>query len=136
MTVFDVIPASHWAQIGQRLKQKLSDHAPTIYEVEITRKDRTRIPVEVSSRLIYENGVPVGVQGTVRDISKRHHAEQALRESEERFLAVATSASDAIITIDEDGVIHMVNPATEKIFGYPSEEMVGQNLGTHARTIS
>src|SRR5262249_37750423 len=55
-------------------------------------------------------------------------AEQTIRESEERFRAVATTASDAIITIDEDSVIQMVNPATEKIFGYTSSEMLGQNL--------
>jgi two-component system, cell cycle sensor histidine kinase and response regulator CckA len=128
MTVFEVVPASHFAQVGQSLKQKLADHAPTIYEVDVIRKDRTRVPVEVSSRLIYENGVPVGVQGTVRDISERRRAETAIRDSEERFRAVTVTASEAIITIDENSIIQLVNPATERIFGYKPEEMLGQNL--------
>ncbi len=128
MTVFEVIPAAEFAKVGKSLKQKLEDHAPTVYEVELLRKDRSRIPVEVSSRLIYENGMPVGVQGTARDITERRRAEQALRDSEELFRALAVSASDGIITIDEHSTIHFVNPAVERIFGYSPDEIVGKSL--------
>jgi PAS domain S-box-containing protein len=51
-----------------------------------------------------------------------------LRESEEHYRAVAEAATDAIITIDSDSTILIVNPATERIFGYSSEEMIGQPL--------
>ena len=40
----------------------------TIYELTIKAKDGTRIPFEVNTQLIYENGKPVGVQGIARDI--------------------------------------------------------------------
>jgi PAS domain S-box-containing protein len=52
----------------------------------------------------------------------------SLRESEEYYRAVAEAATDAIITIDSDSTILIVNPATERIFGYSSEEMIGQPL--------
>jgi len=52
----------------------------------------------------------------------------AFRESEEHYRAVAEAATDAIITIDSDSTILVVNPATERIFGYSSEEMIGQPL--------
>jgi PAS domain S-box-containing protein len=52
----------------------------------------------------------------------------SLRESEEYYRAVAEAATDAIITIDSDSIILIVNPATERIFGYSSEEMIGQPL--------
>ncbi|HEV8370231.1 MAG TPA: PAS domain S-box protein [Pyrinomonadaceae bacterium] len=128
MTVFDLVPASHFALVGDSLKQKLKDHAQTIYEVELIKKDRSRLPIEVSSHLIYENGIPVGVQGTARDISERRCALEAVKESEARFRTVAVTAADAIITIDEDSIIHLVNPAAERIFGYTSEEMLGKSL--------
>jgi PAS domain S-box-containing protein len=51
-----------------------------------------------------------------------------LRESEEHYRAVAEAATDAIITIDSDSTILIVNPATERIFGYSTEEMIGQPL--------
>ena len=50
------------------------------------------------------------------------------RESEEHYRAVADAATDAIITIDSDSTILIVNPAAERIFGYSSEEMIGQPL--------
>jgi hypothetical protein len=52
----------------------------------------------------------------------------ALLESEEHYRAVADAATDAIITIDSDSTTLIVNPATERIFGYSSEEMIGQPL--------
>ena len=52
----------------------------------------------------------------------------ALPVSEEHYRAVAEAATDAIITIDSDSTILIVNPATERIFGYSTEEMIGQPL--------
>jgi PAS domain S-box-containing protein len=57
-----------------------------------------------------------------------HRAKAAFRESEEHYRAVAEAATDAIITIDSDSTILVINPAAERIFGYSSEEMIGQPL--------
>jgi PAS domain S-box-containing protein len=63
-----------------------------------------------------------------RDVSERKQAEQALRDREERLRAILNTVADAIITIDQAGVIQSVNPATEQMFGYAASEMVGQNV--------
>jgi PAS domain S-box-containing protein len=65
---------------------------------------------------------------TIAQVVERKQAEGALRESEERFRTVAESASDAIITIDEESRILFVNRATEKIFGHAAPSLVGQSL--------
>lgn len=52
----------------------------------------------------------------------------ALRESEERYRIVAETASDAIITIDEESRILYANQSAEKIFGYTINELVGHEL--------
>jgi PAS domain S-box-containing protein len=52
----------------------------------------------------------------------------ASRENEERYRIVAETASDAIITIDEESRILYANQAAEKIFGHSVKEMTGQPL--------
>ncbi len=52
---------------------------------------------------------------------------RALKQ-DERYRALAESAPDAIVTIDEASIILSVNPATERIFGWASDELVGQSL--------
>lgn len=42
--------------------------------------------------------------------------------------AVIESATDAIITIDDQGIVQSVNPATERLFGYSADEVIGQNV--------
>lgn len=46
----------------------------------------------------------------------------------EKLEAILENAVDAIITIDEHGIIESANPATENLFGYATEEIVGQNI--------
>jgi len=68
-----------------KLRSKLNGEAKnTIYELTIKAKDGTRIPFEVNTQLIYENGKPVGVQGIARDIRARKQAEEKLLQAERR----------------------------------------------------
>lgn len=53
---------------------------------------------------------------------------EALRESEERYRVVAETASDAIITIDEESRILFANRTAQRIFGYATQEMLGQQI--------
>jgi PAS domain S-box-containing protein len=64
----------------------------------------------------------------IEDVTARRHAEQLRQESEDRLQIIVNTAVDAIITIDERGTIGSVNPAAERMFGYPAAEMVGQNV--------
>jgi len=65
---------------------KLDVPVETTYEAEVVCKNRERKPVEVSSRMIYREGEPVGVQGTVRDITDRKKARDALQIYSQRLI--------------------------------------------------
>lgn len=75
----DFIAPEHIGEVRERLCTKLATKGETTYEVEVITKDGQTVPVEVSSRSIYENDVLVGVQGTARDITERKRAQEALQ---------------------------------------------------------
>jgi PAS domain S-box-containing protein len=58
----------------------------------------------------------------------KHQAERRLRESEERYRKLVETAMDSIITFDHSGLILSCNPATEHMFGYRVEDMIGRNV--------
>ena len=73
-----VVAKEHIGHASNCLLAKLEKEGETTYEVEVIAKDGG-VPVEVSSRAIYENGVIVGVQGTARDITERKQTQDTLR---------------------------------------------------------
>lgn len=61
------------------------------------------------------------------ELGRRRKMEQALRESEEKFRSLAATATDGIVTFNEEGQIVYINPAGERMFGY-GKEVVGRRL--------
>lgn len=93
------------------------------------RKDGRRVPVALTySPIRNTDGKVVSVSAIARDISDRKTAKDAIKDRESRLRAILNTAYDAIITIDHQGVIQSLNPATERMFGYTAAEMVGQNI--------
>ncbi len=115
---------SHLKHARTNLVKKLDEVPETNYEIDLITKDRRRVPVEVSSRLIYENGVPVGVQGTARDITERQLAEEARAQ----LALIVESSHDAIIGKTLDGTIVSWNSGAAKVYGYLAEEVIGRSV--------
>jgi len=100
------------------------------FEIEnrYVHKNGSSIPVhKLVSTIPDGTGKSVSLMALVTDVSVQRKALEALRQSEERSRAILKTASDAIITINNRGIIDSVNESTEMIFGYASSEMVGQN---------
>jgi PAS domain S-box-containing protein len=97
------------------------------YEYTLVTKAGKRISAVLTSKLMKYEG-ETATLGIVTDITERKQLENALRESEEMFRAISTSAMDAIILLDDKAKITYWNPAAERIFGYTKEEAVGKKL--------
>ena len=94
--------------ISASMSQKLENRAPTTYEIEVLAKDGRRVPVEVSSRLIYEQGIAVGVQGMARDISER-------KRSDTERLVIAEIAQAIVTTANLDELFTLAHQAIKKL---------------------
>ena len=66
--------------------------------------------------------------GTNTDIEDLKRAEDARRQIEEQHRIVVETATEAVVSIDQDSQVLFVNPATTRIFGYESAELIGQSL--------
>ena len=89
------------------------------------RKDGSEFPVEFPF-FSWETDDKIFFAAIMRDITERTRAEELLRESEERFRAIAENSPDAIITTDSAAMILYCNTAAEHMFGYRKNELIGQ----------
>ncbi len=99
------------------------------FELEAYRKDQQKIWVSLNRRSINdENGEPLYWEGSVEDITERKRAENALRESEERYRDLVENAHDIIYSHDLEGNYTSINKAGEAITGYTVAEALQMNL--------
>jgi two-component system, LuxR family, sensor kinase FixL len=96
-------------------------------EVHGRRKDGTVFPLELS---VGEAGSGDGQVfiGIIRDITQRKQYETDLLERKARLTSILETVPDAIIVIDDRGIIESFSPAAERLFGYVSAEVVGRNV--------
>ena len=69
-----------------------------------------------------------GFVRTYADITEQKNAEEAVRAAETRMRALLENMLGGLLMVDGSGVIELVNPAAERIFGYDSNELIGKPL--------
>jgi|Deesub1362B_J571_1020462.scaffolds.fasta_scaffold01641_5 PAS domain S-box-containing protein len=113
-------------RVALMLKIKSSPESFQEYRI-VDAKGRT-IWVEARGRPILKNGEVVGIQAIMRDITQRKRAEEALRESEEKYRTLIDSALDSIFLHDLEGNILEVNRAAAERLGYAKEELLNMKI--------
>jgi two-component system cell cycle sensor histidine kinase/response regulator CckA len=74
------------------------------------------------------DGTLIGLIGISRDITDKRRAEEALRESQERYRVLIENQGEGVGVVDTNEVFQFANPAAHRIFGVPTGELVGRNL--------
>jgi PAS domain S-box-containing protein len=91
-------------------------------DLQARRKDGTQFPVEISlSPLKGPDGM--SVTAAIRDVTDR-------KKAENRFRALLESAPDAMVIVNGDGMIELINAQAERLFGYHRAELIGKILAT------
>jgi PAS domain S-box-containing protein len=97
-------------------------------EYRFRRADGSYVYIHDQGQKFYESGAAVCIAGAMVDITERKRAEEALRESEERFSKAFQASPDAlVISRIADGVILEVNDSFVALSGYDRNELIGQS---------
>ncbi|HKR00676.1 MAG TPA: PAS domain S-box protein [Pyrinomonadaceae bacterium] len=128
MNIAQVVVPEQLEKAREMIARKQSDDVSTIYELDIIAKGGRRVPLELSTRLIYQGGVAVGVQGIGRDVAERKRVEAELQASEAELRALFAAMPDIILVIDGEGRYLKVAPTNPSLLYKPSAELVGKRF--------
>ena len=95
------------------------------FETEIIRRDGSPIWILFSATIFPEQGF---LEGSTVDINERKQAEDALRESEEKYRRIFENIQDVYYDASLDGTILEISPSIENVSQYKRKELIGKSL--------
>ncbi len=102
--------------------------AKTLSNYEVIRKDGSTYNIELSTNVLRDaSDKPIGFQCVARDITERIRAEQALKESEEKYRTVLEIMNEGYFENDLKGNFTFANDAACRLMGYKHDELIGLN---------
>ena len=114
----------------ERIQRVQEGQRTALREVRLLRLNGQEVMAEATAAPINYGGERA-VQVIIRDITQRRQAEEALRESEERYRGVVQNTTAVIFRLDPQGVIRFANERALQFFGYSAEELIGRHaVGT------
>jgi len=93
----------------------------------MARRDGVRLRAVVNSAPIVENGVCLGIRGSIFDLSERLALEEAICENEEKYRALTENSPDVLFSADLKGVVTYVSPQVNQ-YGFLEEDLVGTSI--------
>lgn len=110
-----VVPEQVELARGMLARKIENDELATVYELEIVSKVGRRLTLELSTRLMYRDGEPVGVQGIARDISERKRAEAELRRRNQELAALNEIGQELSKLVEPAEIAQLIHTMIGKV---------------------
>ncbi|MFX0151516.1 MAG: PAS domain S-box protein, partial [Candidatus Hodarchaeota archaeon] len=107
-------------------KRMAGKDVPSIYESKLILKNGIPLDVEINASVISYQGKPADL-AFIRDIGERKQAEQALRESEEKYRSILENIQDGYYEVDLNGDFTFFNEIICNLLGYNENEILGMS---------
>ena len=127
MDGFDTIHAGDRERIARWFLKVLNGEPARGIEYRGIHKDGETRWVESNADSIYWDRGQRAVVNVLRDITERKQAEEARRESEEKYRNLFENSIEGIFTMDIEGNFTSCNPALEQVLGLPADKIVGRS---------
>jgi PAS domain S-box-containing protein len=124
MNINDILTTDVASQLKQKIDAVIRTGDPVRFENESDGMSYANTVYPIFGR--YGNIEKLAIY--TRDITDQKRAVEALKESEERFRSISSSAQDALIMMNSTGNISYWNEAAERIFGYTKQEVIDKDL--------
>lgn len=127
LTLLDLVAPEYWDLLRERARDRIEagNRSRTTCELELVARDGRRVPVEISSAAITQDGEIVALQGIARDTTARKSAQAALRASEARFRTMCQASPIGMFLADTLGACLYANPAMLQQLGLPAADALG-----------
>jgi PAS domain S-box-containing protein len=125
---FDYLALEERGRATEDMRKMLETGSMGPIEYTLVKKNGTPFPAELKASLVLDaQKKPSGIILVSRDITERKKAEEALRESEEKYRTILENIEDGYYEVDIAGNFAFFNDSFCRIYGYPREELIGMN---------
>jgi PAS domain S-box-containing protein len=123
----DWLPANTMRYLTQRMAARLKGNPSKHWETPFKCKNGQWIWITLEGKILRKSKVPVGFQIIAVNITERKEAEEALRQSEERYRTILEETEDAYFEVDLGGHFTFINNSVCRDLGYSRKELMGMS---------
>lgn len=122
-TLLELVQPAERERVAAVLQAVTIEQVGTQLETRMLRSDKTIFDAELSVGYINQTGLVC----SLRDITRRKHAEEELRQSELLYRLLAENITDIVIRYNSKGEFTYISPSCRALLGYEPEELLGQS---------
>ncbi len=128
--LYDVIDSAHRDVVRRRLHDIVATGVGASFDSRMVRSDGAMLDVRLSIGVVRDHhAAPVCLLAQVVDRTAEVRANMDLQAARARFESLVASSNDAVIVLDEDGIMRYVSASMERLVGYPSDFFTDRPIG-------